>query len=319
MTADYTQWIRKIGLILSTGSEVIDMSAFRIRFHVMAADFETPNNITIRVYNLASELVTKLTKSGEFTDVQLSAGYENGNFGAIFTGTVKQYRVGKENSTTTYLDILAADGDIPYNRGIVSQSLQAGTVTLAEQAKAAAKAAGTLVNFPLQSTESNRINYKNLRGVVQYGMMKSLMRNIASSLDSTWSIKDGVVVIKERTGYSFGEAVELNVNTGLISTPEQMEDGINITCLLNSRIRTGGLVKIDNSTLNQLIAAGKNTVNTPFNKRVGLQYNAPTDADGVYEVFAIEHEGDSRGQAWYSHLTCLAVDLTKAINQVSAN
>ena len=39
-------------------------------------------------------------------------------------------------------------------------------------------------------------------------------------------------------------------------------------------------------------------------------------ADGFYRVFVAEHEGDTRGQAWYTNLILLAVNPTtrKVVN-----
>lgn len=319
------QWIRKIGLQLHTGGTIIDMSEFHIKFHITQSDTEHPNTATIRVYNLADQTVKKLTAfggQGEFTEVQLQAGYENGNYNTIFQGTVMQWRTGRENSTSTYLDILAADGDLAYNQGVVYSSDAAGTVnpwTLAQKL-----ALQTLNNQrqPMQVVFPPQVDLEhtppNMRGIISYGMAKGAMRDIATTLDASWSILNGQLVMRPRTGYQFGEALVINVNTGLIGTPEQTGDGISLRILLNSRVRLGGLIKINNNDINQLNAAGGNVANVAFNSFTQVTPNAAIDADGVYQVFVVEHEGDSRGHSWYSHLICLAVDLSHPSSPVGA-
>ena len=141
------QWIRKIGLFVvkpgvsqSDPDVAMDLSAFRIRFNTINADVESPNSCTIRVYNLAHDTVKSIR--GEFSSVVLNAGYEGGSYGTIFKGTIKQFKIGRENNIDSYLDIFASDGDIAYNQGIVNASLAAGATPLKTAQTAAAAMPG---------------------------------------------------------------------------------------------------------------------------------------------------------------------------------
>jgi hypothetical protein len=96
------QWLRKIRLFVlpppsSPLNQGIDLSEMRIEFRVNAADVETPNTAIIRVYNLSEATATQV--AGEFDRVILEAGYEDGNFGTIFQGTIKQFRRGRVSRT----------------------------------------------------------------------------------------------------------------------------------------------------------------------------------------------------------------------------
>jgi hypothetical protein len=62
----------------------------------------------------------------EFNTVTLQAGYEGGNFGIIFQGSIKQTATGRERNVDSYVDIWAADGDEWTNFSVISQSLAAG-------------------------------------------------------------------------------------------------------------------------------------------------------------------------------------------------
>src|SRR5271157_4455497 len=101
------QWIRKIGLVVTQGAVTssafngVDLSDCRIKFHVRQVDYETPNNVEIRIYNLSPDQVANITQN--MTQVYLQAGYRQGAFGNIFTGQIKQFRKGKEDAVTTYL------------------------------------------------------------------------------------------------------------------------------------------------------------------------------------------------------------------------
>ena len=310
-----SQWIRKVGLVVFSGDKGLDLSDFRIRFHTQAASVETPNAISIRVYNLAYSTIKQI--QGEFSQVALNAGYEGGNYGVVFQGTIKQYRIGRENATDNYLEILASDGDLGFNQGFVNTTLASG-YTMEDVVKAAAAGMPSTTLAPTKDIQfSGGGNFLNpqLRGTVLFGLSRIHLRNVASTLNASWSIQGGAVTIIPNTGYLPGEAVKINVGTGLIGMPEQTDEGINIRCLLNSRIRVGGLVQLNNNELQQLMSSGSNPYNTPYNQRAGIQFNAPLSGDGTYMAFGVEHEGDTRGHDWYTNLVCLAVDTTASSSQ----
>ena len=315
---DNSQWIRRCELLVANQTEALDLSQFRIVFQIRNADTESPNTAIIRVFNLSHDTVYKITNSysnefgGEFTNVILNAGYVSGNYGAVFKGTIKQYRFGRENNTDTYLDIMAADGDLGFNQGVVNMTIKAG-VTTGAVAQAVAKTMTDNVDVTALTTDLQHV--PNLRNQVLFGMARSQLRGYVNTLDSTWSIQDGVVVILDKGGYLPGEAVEINVATGLIGVPEQTAEGIALTCLLNSRIRIGGRIKLNNSEVVQLIQSNPNAAPLVFSQWAAIQKNAAMPNDGVYRAYVVEHEGDTRGNVWYSHLTCLAVDSTAAANK----
>jgi hypothetical protein len=307
MTTTNDQWIRKIELFIESGpdQELLDLSEMHIKFTIQNANVESPNTAVIRVYNLSKATVAQL-RSGEFSKVTLNAGYQNGNFGAIFKGTTKQIRIGRENSTDTYLDILASDGDLFYNQCIVNMSTEKGQTQAQELAKMA-KDTDSKVDTSALLVDKQHV--PNIRGSVRFGMARAMVRNIASTLDASWSLQNGIVMLMDKKGYLPGETVEINIGTGLIGMPEQTDEGIKLNCLLNSRIRIGGLVKLNNDEIIQLMQADPNAVyQQPYSSWAGVQPLAPLNlVDGVYEAFVVEHEGDTRGHAWYSRITCLAM------------
>lgn len=310
MSSNFNQWIRRVNLVVFSGAKGLDLSDFRIRFSVQNADVETPNTAAIRVYNLSHTTVDQIR--GEFQEVTLNAGYEGdgSNYGVIFKGTIKQFRIGRENNKDTYLDILAADGDIGYNQGFVNASVAAGATpndAISEAVAAMTGEGGYLPDF------TDAQHTPNIRGMVMFGMARAQLRYLASSLDASWSIQEGKVVMIPLTGYKPGEAVEINVATGLIGIPEQTDGGIKLQCLLNSKLRIGGLVKLNNQEITQLMQANPNAAPIPYNQWSGFQFNTPLSKDGTYRAYVVEHMGDTRGNDWTTSLICLAVDLSAPV------
>lgn len=287
------QWLRACSLVLADASgSGLEMAELRVTFATKKGDTETPNSAEIRVYNLSPATMSKAEK--EFTRVVLQAGYE-GNLGVIFEGTVRQFRKGRENGTDTYLEIRAADGDKAYNFATVNSTLAAGSkpedrVRTCQEAFAAK---GTGAGY-MPTLSGNALP----RGKVMYGMARKYMREEARNTDCTWSFQDGKMVMLENKKYLPGEAVVLTHETGLIGTPEMTNEGVKLRCLLNPRLRVGGRVKLDNSSIQEAKTDLKNQA----------QRSPKKDSDGFYRILKVEFSGDTRGQDWYADLICVGLD-----------
>ncbi len=312
-----SQFIRKINLVVFNSTEVLDLSEFRIVFQVKAADVETPNNAAIRIYNLSQKTVQSVRQ--EFGQVTLSAGYESGNYGIIFSGTIKQFRVGKDSATETFLDILAADGDVGYNQGFVNTSLKSGatlqqtvnTLTAAMADPNVLNVVGGVKSSPKFDVLITKQYIPAIRGQVLFGMAKARMRNIAATLDASWSIQNGQVTFISREGYLPGQIIDINVGNGMVGMPTQTDDGIQVQCLINPAIQVGQLVNLNSQEIVSTSFQNTATAPVPYNSRASIQNLAPLSGKGgYYRVYVVEHEGDSRGNPWYTNLICLAVDLS---------
>ena len=143
-------------------------------------------------------------------------------------------------------------------------------------------------------------------------MARARIRNYVSSLDSTWSIQDEKMVIIKKTAYLESEAVDINVLTGLIGVPQQTDEGINVKCLLNNRIKIGGRIRLNNAEVLQLLQQNPDAAPIPYSQWAGIQnlaaLNGAETGDGLYRAFVVDHEGDSRGNPWFTNLICLAVN-----------
>lgn len=296
-------WLRRCRLTLVNDQNGLDLSSMRIHFRTCQLDNQTPNNATIRVFNLSDDTARKVQK--EYQRVVLEAGYVEGDFGIIFAGTIKQVRRGRINQMDTYLDVLAADGDQPYNFGFVNKSLKAGA-KLIDQLNAVGKGMelerGYVPDLPPTALS---------RGKVLFGMGRDSMRDISNTAGGTWSIQDGKIQIIPLTGYLPGEAVVLNSQTGLIGLPEQTEGGIYVRALLNPKMKVGGLLQINNASIQRALLGGNLLFASSRLEDLPGLLPKVTD-DGFYRVYVAEYEGDTRGGPWYVNVTALAVDRSAA-------
>lgn len=284
-------------LVANAGNNALDLSALHIKFVVKRSTQMTPNVADIFVYNVEAETAKLIQK--EFTRVILQGGYET-NFGVIFQGNIKQVIIGRESGTDTFIEIIAGDGDNAYNFAVVSTSLAAG----ATQTDIVKIVAGTMSSKGVLPGHLGEFTEVKLpRGKVMYGNARNYLRTVALTTFKNWSIQDEKVTFVDNKSYLPGEAVVLTSKTGMIGTPSQTTEGVNVKCLMNPNIKIGGRIKIDNASIAQY-KLNLEVVQTAAN------YPAPLTADGVYFVLVVEHAGDNRGQEWYSTMLCLNMNIT---------
>lgn len=320
------QWKRQVSLLVlrpqtanadleDTGADQtgFDLSQMHIKFAIRQSDVETPNTAVIRVYNLKQETVGQIQSlSGPLTAsggrVILQAGYEDlTDFGVIFDGLIKQVRVGRENATDTYLEILAADGDNAIRLSLVNRSLAAGSkvadrLNVAQQALAQhGVTQGYVPALPSVGLP---------RGKVLFGLARALARNEADNAGCRWSILNGKFQLIPLTSYAPDQAVVLTSKTGMIGLPEQTQDGIHVRALLNPNLKIGRRVQIDNKSIQQ----------QPIDLRyTAINYFPSIATDGFYRVMVSEHSGDTRGEEFYTDMTCLQIDPSAPVtNSVKA-
>lgn len=300
-----SQWIRKIGLTITTDGKALDLSALRIKFKTTQMDLDSSMlpMAVITVFNPSEQ--TRKQVQNEYQEVLLQAGYQDGEFGAIFKGQINEVRVGRYNATDSFLTIVAADG-YEFGRAMMNRSIPAGSdvnqMTLDHLKELASGA-----EFGVDADSFKNSGVTNIRGKVLWGSSMLGAKNLADNNAMTWTVDQGQLTFVPFTGYAPGDAVVLSTTTGLIGVPEATLEGINATCLLNPRIRIGQRVQIKADDIN-------NTVVRPNAPRLSaVPHYANRTVAGFYRALVVEHEGDTRGQEWYTNLVCLALDASAAV------
>ncbi|MBB4017389.1 hypothetical protein GGR16_002418 [Chelatococcus caeni] len=290
------QWLREIRLKVGSNSQEIDVSQMRIKFVVRHWELQTPAHSDIIIYNLSDETANRIKK--EFTTVSLEAGYRE-NFGLIFRGEVKQIRKGRENPVDTYLAILAANADRAYNYAVVNKTLAAGH-TFRDQVETCIQA---MKPYGVQVGHIADLGSQKMpRAASLFGMARDVLRRVCFATNMSWSIQNDRLQIVPNREAAPGEAIVLNSRTGMIGLPVQTIDGILVRCLLNPQIVPGKRVKIDQASVQEA------RFNPSFTAEVHNAMIPSTADDGLYKVLAVDHIGDTRGQPWYSDLTCIRAD-----------
>lgn len=296
-----TNYLRRCSLTLSGSS--IDLGALRVVFKIEANSLQAPNMARFRVYNVSPTTAAAL-HAKEFSSLTFSAGYEQGDYGVIYSGNVKQAVIGHETAVDSYVDIFCADGDQGYNSAHVNQTLSSGH-TPQNIFDAALQSLGKFgitkgqVNVDLSQP-------KFPRGRPIFEMARDTMRTLAYARNANWSIQNGKLDMIDPTKPLTSSPLYLNSQTGMVGWPKQTGDGIIVTSLLNPNLRPNTLVHIDQSSIIEG-EQDNNPLSGPGSQQnFNLANTGLIAADGIYRVFYLDRSGDTRATDWYDVSTCLA-------------
>lgn len=274
--------------IATDAGAALDISELRITFEVKKAMAYAPNQAKATIYNLAPE--TQNTIISTNNQLIIEAGYEGDQYGVIFQGNILRTWSQRSDGTDYTLGLLGLDGANFLGYGIVSGSYAAGATP-----RQIIQDSATKVSVPTQLGQlpAQMSDTKLPRGKVMFGRASDYYRQIAKGEGAMMYIEDGVVNLIKAEDVPPGEVIELSPASGLIGTPTQTQTGISGKCLLNPRLKLGGLVKISSQYINQ--AEGS----------LG-SYQVPLASNGQYRIIKLTHSGDTRGNTWYSEFEAIS-------------
>lgn len=297
-----TSFERFCELIVANGTagqtvQGLSINGLRTSFKLEASNEPHPNNAEISIYNLSETSRSKLQKRGVF--VQFKAGYKDNN-SILFSGNVRYVDHVREGADWVS-KMRLGDGENFYLFDTGRFSFKPGTPTATIIETLASRASnlrglGNIQQF-LAALPSNMATYPN--GYTSNGTIYSALVTIAASAGWSLSIQNGVLnfVHHAPQASDFTEKGELlSPDTGLIGSPEHgspcKNNNMNVNssdkarkkqakknallkvkCLLNPRIKCGGVVQIDSLAVK-----------------------------GSYFVDKLEHTGDTHGGDWYTQL-----------------
>ncbi len=239
----------------------------------------------IAIYNLNDPTTNILLTQG--MGVQLEAGFQAGIFGTIFEGTLFQATWERIDGITTKLTLHCIVGIVETTNNFISLNSAAGLTQRQIVARMAAGAAYRLddsnVNLPDVTTNS--------RGEVYFNQPDKYFLQVAIETQANFWISNMAVNIRALVDAETVPVLQVSPETGLIGTPQQTQDGVELKILLNANALLRTKVQL--------------SPNTAINQLVRQQGTFPTilDQKGTYSIAAITHRGNSRGNEWFTYLT----------------
>lgn len=250
-----------------------------IKFKVTKTGTNTPNKLELGIYNLSDDSQSFVEKKG--MAVILEAGYED-ELNTLFSGELELathlkggnhgQREGKriKNGSDWLTEIEGSDGGSAY-RTIMHESFGPGTTEASVIRAIAKKMAVSIGTLKGLSDEPFR------KGRQLSGPARLQLESLCRSRKLRWSIQDGTLQILPVGGSRNTSPILIDPSSGLVGSPEKTEKGgLQLTTLLRGSLNPGDLIRVESRAIN-----------------------------GNYVVEKVEHEGDTTGQPWYSHLLCL--------------
>lgn len=320
-------WMRHFELqLLDDKGNGISLTDLKVTFSIQKMPATIFNGFVgdFKIYNLSTATQNRIMAQ-EFSRIQVIAGYDGNpddagnypdrNVGLIFNGDIRFTVAGKDNITDSWVLVQCIDS--------WQGHLYAGVRTTV----AAGWKYKDLFEAGMQSYQPYGISVGSVpdfpdtvfpRGRVLVGNTSDLMNSIAGKCDANWWYENNQVNIMPESKY-IDEVVVLNANTGLIGMPQQtMGAGVNVRCLINPKIKLGGLIRLDQASVyrtslsNEQIGTSPGRLsesasngNLTVDGLTGAQ-PASVNTDGDYTVGSIDYTGDTRGKNWYMDLLCLA-------------
>jgi hypothetical protein len=267
-----------------------DISPLRVTFDANLPLYPVPRYAEVTIYNLALE--TQNLFFDEALRVSVEAGYRNGNYGTIFDFPVLQALYDRENVTDYKLTLLCIDSLGLFDNNIYADTLK-GMESQREIVKRMAAQARTPI--PVGTITDNLSNVKLPRAETFFGEPKKYLRRIARENNAQfWINETGSLTMGALTQIGSDRAIVYTPETGLIGTPQQTQDGVSFTVLLDPRLKSTWpcvQVKLD---MKMVIRQRK------------IQWGIPQtnlDQDFQYAVAGVRHVGDTWGDTWYTEVT----------------
>lgn len=254
---------------------------------------------TLVVYNMNA--ATEKATIEEGFQIRVEGGYEQGQYGEIFTGDILQIIRNREDGIDYRLEILAMRGigafDINHTRSTIAANSEPRDIINTVCKNADEK-------IPVGEISENLSQRPLPRGKVLFGTPGKYLRDIALANNACFGLNEEGKAVMECANDEIPEdhVLYLTPMTGLVGTPKYTDNGIQIKMLLEPRIKIRGLVKIDNDIIQrQLISVGSDGKSS-----TGQDQKLQFDKNGEYKVISYSHSMDTFGDEWVTEVIGLS-------------
>jgi len=247
------------------------------------------NSAAIEIYNLSDEDL-KLIDT-DYPKAVFSAGYRDTFIKELFSGQVINVTT-REQGTDRVTQIQMGSGYTELNHEILSQLTVPGK-TVKDTFEDIRKA---IPNISRGVYNGTNLNNQLIYGYPLMGTPKDMLDELSEKYDIDWQLDGDVLYAHDNDRAStenFGQAYLVRYDTGLIESAYRTTGDVRRSkkdkvkkqstqwkMLLNGDITAGSIVK--------------------------LEEDSPLD--GWYKIDSLRHQGDYRGQAWYTEVKASALE-----------
>jgi len=233
--------------------KVIKYPGLNIEFEINFNAESNGNTGHIRLFNLADKTIQKLKKDTTFL---LKAGYK-GDVGTLLPGIINNCST-RWNGTEKMTEVVIGDATKEWLNSTINRTWRAGI--------RASQVAKDLINeLPLEIGDLQITKDKTYsKGKTFSTTIQKALNEIKNDLGLKLHVSRGRVYLRPE-GKGTRQIVKLNSETGLIAIPQVVDDAsakeeaYKVQSLLNYRIHTDSIVKIESKTIEGLYRVNKGT------------------------------------------------------------
>lgn len=295
--------------------KALDLSDMRIVFKVNQATSDNAQFAEIYVYNLSEQTMNTLEGDGVVVAGQkviLEAGYGD-DMDIIFKGDVFQVRRGRESQTDTWFCILAQAGNQTLSTAVVRKEFPAGTTPKQMQDFIKAEYLNYGVDTGYMCKVSDDQGLPRSKSV--FAPLKDFLKQFCRDNNAEAIIEDDTIKmlpLGENTGTP---AYVLNTRTGLVGMPQLTTDGLNVTSLLNPRLKYGGQIKVDIDSIQT--QSYDTSYGGGYIDQTQKSLDTAAGKYGRYNIISVTHSGDTRGNDWYTQMIAVGLGAQVQISGTS--
>lgn len=274
----------------------LNVSKLRCVFKTTADVLASITICTIEIYNLNMKTEGNIIRDG--LHVSIFGGYQDAQYGEIFTGEIVQVIRNRENGIDYKLEIIALRGSGVLDTNHIRCAVASGSTPRDLIETISSKADKSIV---LGAISDNLPQQQLPRGKVLFGAAGKYFRDISINNNAYyWVDEENKLTLKKTADEIPSDRVLLlTPQTGLIGTPQYTDDGIQIKMLLEPRAKIFGMIAIDNEIIRRQLlnidVSGKGNGNQ-------LPQQNQFDKDGEYQIKSLSHCGDTYGDDWYTEV-----------------
>jgi hypothetical protein len=275
----------------------------KIRFQIFQRGIShTVGSAEIIITNPSRTTMNEAVALAENTTVTVDAGYEDGNFGQIFTGQLVRVSTGKENPTDTFIKIQAYDTQAAHNFGVVNKRLPANSTGM-DYLNALVQSLAPF-NVGLQFAPTAALQQlKYPRGLSLFGPTRDYLRQLSRSVNCTYCFQRGQIQMLPLNG-TVGGTFQVNSQTGMVSIPIQTLQGVMVRTLLNPEMNANNTIRLNPAD----IQTGAVPVIGPSQDLLFNTGRTALDPNGLYRIIHLEFSGDTRAPApWFNDITAVSL------------
>jgi hypothetical protein len=313
------KYIRNTRLKVATENGEFDFSKFDVSFQVIHASISSPKIMKCRIKNLShggrgTTNTIGVIQSAKNKRATLDFWYNGGSPATLFDGDIRMIYAGRESPTDTYLEIEAEVFAQEWAMATLCKTIPAGW-THEDACKA------VINNMQgMKLGQIPQVQGSGSRAKTFYGNQRDHIRALSKNLSGHVVVNDdGVVdILSAQNPKKLGSVIKITPFNGMIGTPVQVPEGIQVTALIDPNFKVGAVIDVyslnasDSRTAVEQeevelnftgINEGNQYVDSQGNLRVkGLASN------GLYSILFVDHVGDSRGTSWYTTIIGQAVN-----------